>query len=156
MNKLIVVVAMLFCGNALCDEPITVERVIDGDTVSVVMNTKVRLWLVDTPETKTVRKQGQKVLPEFYGQEAKQFTSDWMQSHENLTVEIKTIDSYGRLVVLVKSGDDCLNKDLVANGFARVRPEYARSRRQKEILVPYLNAEKDAKAKKIGIWSNVP
>jgi endonuclease YncB( thermonuclease family) len=156
MNKVFFVIVFLFCGFAFSADSVTAERVVDGDTIEVLLKTKVRLWLVDTPETRKVIKQGRPVLAESHGAEAKQFTAQWLEQHKDISIEIKSVDSYGRLVVLVKSKEQCLNLDLVRNGLARIRPEYARSRSQKAQLAPYLTAEQEAKSKKIGVWSSIP
>jgi endonuclease YncB( thermonuclease family) len=153
MSRLFFVTILLFTSFALAADPATALRIVDGDTVEVQLTAKVRLWLIDTPETKKVRKQQQWVSAEPYSEEAKQFTTQWLTDNKDFTVEIKTIDSYGRLVVLLSSKDQCLNLELVRHGLARVRPEYARSRKQKEQLVPYLNAEQEARKNKLAIWS---
>jgi endonuclease YncB( thermonuclease family) len=156
MTKVFFVIAVLFVSSVFAADSVTPLRTVDGDTVEVQLQTKVRLWLVDTPETKKVRKQQQWVSAEPYGQEAKQFTAQWLADNQDFTIEIKTIDSYGRLVVLLLSKDKCLNLELVKNGLARVQQQYARSRKQKAQLVPYLNAEQEARKNKLGIWSLQP
>jgi len=74
--------------------------VADGDTITVSRNAqrvKVRLYGIDTPEKS-----------QYYGQNAKQFTSSQIMG-KTVEVEEIDIDRYGRAVGIVSVGDLVLN-----------------------------------------------
>jgi micrococcal nuclease len=77
-----------------------VVHVADGDTITVSRNAqrvKVRLYGIDTPEKS-----------QYYGQNAKQFTSSQIMG-KTVEVEEIDIDRYGRAVGIVSVGDLVLN-----------------------------------------------
>lgn len=112
-------------------EEATVVRVIDGDTIHVEINgekKKVRLILVDTPETKHPRKP-----VEFYGKEASAYTTHELDGKTvYLEKDVSDTDRYGRLLRYVwldiPEGKDlekdlrekCFNAKLLLQGYANL------------------------------------
>ena len=104
-----------------------VEKVIDGDTVDLIIDLgfdihhkiRVRLYGVDTPESRTVNKAEKEA-----GLKAKEFVKTWADSHASVVIEtIKDKnEKYGRVLANVYSDElksSCLNTELVSKGFAK-------------------------------------
>ncbi len=99
--------------------PVTVTRVVDGDTIEVALGgktEKIRLIGVDTPET---------VHPtrgeEPYGREASNFTKTRLDGNQiGLEFDVEERDRYGRLLAYVWLGDVLFNEVLVFEGYAQV------------------------------------
>lgn len=92
-----------------------VLKVLDGDSLKVRMGGKIleiRLYGIDAPEY------GQR-----YGKKAKNYTRS-LANKVTVTLIPKDVDTYGRIVALVKSHGRLVNRELVRNGFAWVYPEY--------------------------------
>lgn len=122
---------------------------IDGDTIRGIVRgeqVKIRLLLVDTPETNHPRLGKQP-----YGEEAKQFTAHRLKIAKKVEVELhgQTKDRYGRLVGHVFVSGQNLNRLLLKKGYARFAYRYS----QYAYEDVYRAAEADAKAKRLGIWS---
>lgn len=112
-------------------EEATVVRVVDGDTIHVEINgekKKVRLILVDTPESVHPRKP-----VEFYGKEASAFTTHELDGKTvYLEKDVSDTDRYGRLLryvwLDVPEGKDlekdlrekCFNAKLLLQGYANL------------------------------------
>jgi micrococcal nuclease len=103
-----------------------VKRVVDGDTFDIIIdlgfdtlkNARVRLYGVNTPESRTKNLEEKKM-----GLAAKEFTDQWLTT-ANLKVKIETIidknEKYGRVLARVwNEAGDCLNDAIVASGLAR-------------------------------------
>ena len=110
---------------------------------------KVRLLLVDTPETQDVG------VPDCYGPEAKEFTSKFRFHPVKLAYESKTDckDHYDRYLAYVTptdmESDKSINEQLIANGFARVcRIECDESRYEE-----FAELETEAKDSDVGLWN---
>jgi len=104
-----------------------VEKVIDGDTVDLSIDLgfdihhkiRVRLYGVDTPESRTVNKAEKEA-----GLKAKEFVKTWTNTHASVVIEtIKDkSEKYGRVLANVYSDElksSCLNTELVSQGFAK-------------------------------------
>ncbi|ULG74005.1 thermonuclease family protein [Macrococcus brunensis] len=129
--------------------PVTLDRVIDGDTLSIKQRghkKTVRLLLIDTPESK---KPNTPVQP--YSLEAADYTKS-LVSHCDLSIEHDSkgrYDRYKRELVYLYCGDKMVNESLVREGYARVGYIY----QQKDHLTELQEAERQAKSKKLKIWS---
>lgn len=139
----------------------TVLKVIDGDTFEANINginEKVRLILVNTPETKHPEKD-----VEFFGQEAYNFTKTQLEGKTvYLEKDISSRDKYGRLLYYVwitrpssnnptnlEISNYCFNSILVENGYAQVStypPDL-------KYLTQFKEKEKIAIDNKIGLWA---
>ena len=132
----------------------TVVNVVDGDTIDIDVpdgkynHTRIRLWGIDTPETKH---------PEFgvmyFGPEAADFATNLvLGKHVAVYLEEeRTRGYYGRLLAYIKLPDDrFLNEVLVAEGFA-----YADLRFKHSFYNKYKQLEAAARSQKKGLWQNV-
>lgn len=125
-----------------------VVKVIDGDTIKVNLNGKietVRFILVDTPETV---KPGTPVEP--FGKEASNFTKQLLTGKTvELEKDVQERDKYGRLLMYVYVDGKSVEEELLKNGLARV----AVFPPNVKYVDQYRAIEKEARDKKIGIWS---
>jgi len=123
-----------------------VVRVVDGDTLLLAGDVRVRLLGVDTPET--VKPD---YPPEPFGPEASEFTKAFVAAGPvRLTFDRERVDRYGRQLAFVWRGDECLNEQLIAAGLSPAMTKYPYSPTMKD---RFRAAEREAKRKKIGIWS---
>lgn len=128
------------CGPATAQA----DFVVDGDTIELVGGTRIRLLLVDTPETT----QGKS---DCYGQEAKAFTASRV---EGKTLELSydeaaCTDRFGRTLAYVTVDGVELNKELATRGlacFLFLKP--GGSARQEE----FATYEAEAKTTRVGMW----
>ncbi len=120
-----------------------VNRVIDGDTFVLRDNRHVRITCINTPEK-----------GEFYYKEATDFLKSKVLNKEVfLEKDIGNKDKYGRLLRYVRDVNDqhLINYDEVINGYARLDRIPPNVKHCPEFEA----AEKIAKEKKSGIWSEV-
>lgn len=105
--------------------PVTVDKVVDGDTFIAFIDNKkerVRLIGIDTPETKHPRKGVQ-----FYGKEAFEFTKSQLKGRiVYLEFDVGQRDRYGRILAYVWLSDKdttprkMFNSILLLNGYAQL------------------------------------
>ena len=132
----------------------TVVKVVDGDTIDIDIldanknYTRIRLWGVDTPESKS---QDTSVM--YFGPEAAEFTTESALGKQ-VTVyleEHRTRGKYGRLLAYVQLPDGrFLNEVLVAEGFA-----YADLRFRHSLYQKYKQLESSARRQQKGLWEKV-
>jgi micrococcal nuclease len=121
----------------------TVDFVVDGDTIALTDGTRVRLLLVDTPETVNAN--------DCHGPEAKAFTVSQVSGK---TVELSydeasCTDRFGRTLAYVKVGSVEVNSELVKQGlgcFLFVKPG-GEARREE-----FATYEAEAKTNRTGMW----
>lgn len=124
-----------------------VERIVDGDTLLLENNARVRLIGVDTPETV---KPDHPVEP--WGPEATAFTRDFLRGGSvALRFDKERVDRYGRFLAFAYVGERMLNEELLRAGLARANLQY---RYADTIKRQFRRAEDEAKASRRGIWSN--
>jgi micrococcal nuclease len=122
----------------------TVKRIVDGDTFQLEDGSRVRLIGVNTPEITNGKS-------EYYGQEAKQFTSDQLLGREVvLFSDVGDTDRYGRLLryVFVEPETQMFNERLVAEGYANtmtVAPNVTYAER-------FVSLEREAREEGRGLW----
>ncbi|MGL6225320.1 MAG: thermonuclease family protein [Thermoguttaceae bacterium] len=124
-----------------------VLRCVDGDTIILDENERVRFIGVDTPETK---KPNTPVQP--FGPEASEFTKKAIEQNQNtvrLVYDGDLKDKYGRTLAHVYLGNTLLNEELLRSGLAKAQLQYRFSSEMKE---RYRRAEEEAKQAKRGIW----
>ena len=131
-----------------------VVRVIDGDTLDVEppdarrKHTRVRLWGVDTPETKHPR-----MGVQHFGAEAHQFTRDACTGRD---VALKllprqTRDKYGRLLAYVILPDGrMLNRELVRLGYGYADPRFEHPHGRE-----FAGLQEEAMKRRLGLWRDV-
>ncbi len=131
----------------------TVEKVIDGDTIDVLMNGKkerVRLIGINTPETVDPRR-----TVECFGKEASDRSKSILTGAQ---VRLKADssqdnrDKYGRLLryVFLEDGTN-FNEAMIKDGFAY---EYTYNVPYK-YQVEFKNAQASAKENKVGLWGSM-
>jgi len=139
------------------DKSFTVINVVDGDTLDLDIPdpcrdesyTRVRLWGVDSPETKHPRRGSM-----YYGPEASAFTA-----RRALDRQVKVMlepfqhsrDKYNRLVAYVYLADGkMLNEELIAQGYGYADERFAHIFRRR-----FQELQKQAQREKRGLWQNV-
>lgn len=126
-----------------------VLRVVDGDTLIIAGERRVRLLGVDTPETKHP-----KLPPQPFGQEAYRFTQSRTEGKlVTLIFDVERYDDYRRLLAFVVVDGQLLNEELILAGLATAEPQYPFRSDFKKRLVA---AEKLAQEQGLGIWSLAP
>ena len=133
----------------------TVVNVVDGDTIDVdapdgeYQHTRIRLWGVDTPETKNPKVGGM-----YFGPEAAEFTKKAALGQKvcvYLDEGNRTRCYYGRVLGYVQLADNrFLNEVLLADGFA-----YADVRFRHSLYNKYKQLESAARGQKKGLWAEV-
>lgn len=115
-------------------ESVLVTRAIDGDTLEIEGNVKVRLKGINTPEN-----------GEPFYEEAKNF----LKELENKTVEIEysEYDRYGRILAHIKIKKESINKMILQNGLGHLY-YYEKDSHYKDLK----NAEEFARKNEVGIW----
>ncbi|MDQ0216063.1 micrococcal nuclease [Oikeobacillus pervagus] len=125
-----------------------VVKVVDGDTIDVEIDGKkerIRMILVDTPETKHPRLG---VQP--FGPEASAYTKERLSNQQVLLeMDVQERDQYGRLLAYVWMGDENYNRTLIEKGLARVAVFPPNTK----YVDDFREAQKQAQEKAIGIWS---
>ena len=132
-------------------EKFELQEVIDGDTIRINYNgksEKVRLLLVDTPETnhETLGEQP-------YGPEAKQFVKQLLEGQHTVYLEfdVSYRDKYKRLLAYVYTEDGIsIQEQLLQNGFARVAYIYDPNTKHVDW---FKSIQKTAQKSATGIWS---
>jgi micrococcal nuclease len=133
----------------------SVIKVVDGDTLDIdapdgqYNTTRIRLWGVDTPETKNP-KTGQM----FFGPEAFEYTKKLTLGKQVLVYLDEgnnTRGYYGRLLAYVQLPDGrFLNEVLLSEGFG-----YADVRFRHSFYYKYKQLEAVARSQKKGLWEKV-
>lgn len=139
------------------DRKFTVIKVVDGDTIDIDIPdlqtgkayTRVRLWGVDTPETKHPDQDAM-----YYGLEAAEFTRRATLNRQ-VTIKLepfqKPRDYYGRLLAYIYLPDGkMLNEQLITQGFG-----YADHRFDHILRRNFLQLQKNTQREKQGLWQNV-
>jgi micrococcal nuclease len=130
---------------------VTLDRVVDGDTLVLRDGTRVRLIGIDTPET---------VHPDFgdecYGPEASRYAERLLHPGDELRLvfDVDRFDQYGRLLAYVYRAADGLfvNARIVKRGFAYVEtvpPNVAHADRFRRLA-------RAAREQGRGLWSACP
>jgi len=132
----------------------TVTKVSDGDTIQITTpeqtKLKVRLYGIDAPETPKINKHnGQVNQPgQPYSEEASKALKDKIMGKQ-VKLEILDIDKYRRMVCMVWLDDRNINLEMIQEGHAETFIEYLKPPYRDQ----FLEAEREAKSAKIGIWA---
>jgi endonuclease YncB( thermonuclease family) len=136
------------------DKSFRVVHVVDGDTLDVDEPdggrpaTRIRLWGVDTPETKAPNKPVQ-----HFGPEASAFTA---RTCEGKAVRLQLLpgkarDKYHRLLAYVLLGDGTmLNSELIRQGYG-----YADPRFDHPAKAQFLELQARARQGRLGLWKDL-
>ena len=134
-------------------EIVELSKCVDGDTAKFKMADgsikTARFLAIDTPESVHPTK-----AVEAYGKEASEFTCNLLTKAQSIKIEYdkasdKT-DKYGRLLVWVYADNKLVQEMLLREGLAKVAYLYA----DYEYTSYLQEIEKDAKTKKLKIWSD--
>jgi len=138
---------------SVAKETATVLRVIDGDTIKVLIDNKedtVRLIGIDAPETTDSRESIQ-----CFGKEASNKAKEMLDG-KTVTLESDSTqgerDKYGRLLRYVFVDDLNFNKLMISEGFAH---EYTYQSNPYKYQLEFKSAQKLARENKVGLWSDV-
>ena len=117
-------------------------KVVDADTI-IFNSEKIRLYGIDAPETKQYCYIGNEAWP--CGKQATEYLKNLLKdiSPPSLYCEISSKDRYGRSIGVCYIEDKNINSNLVESGWALAYQQYSKD---------YINVEKLASKKKIGIW----
>ena len=119
-----------------------VKRVIDGDTLVLEDDTKVRLIGINAPESDVC-----------FASEATDIAIELLEGKEvTLEKDISDKDKYDRLLRYVYLNDLLVNEYLVGEGYAQVAT-YPPDVKYKDV---FITAEKSARDNKSGLWSSCP
>ena len=116
-------------------------RIIDGDTI-ILNSEKIRFYGIDTPEKKQKCKDRNGLsypCGEFATNELKKIISSGQ-----LFCKKRATDRYGRSISICYVNGVDINSLMVKNGWALAYRKYSRD---------YIDEEKEAKDKKMGIWA---
>ena len=151
---LLIIAGLLFVATpalAQSSQTVTVERVVDGDTIEVnpaVSGTEgVRLLGVDTPETVDPN---EPVEP--YGPEASAFTKQQLEGERvTLIFDQERTDQYDRALAYVRIGgqSETFNETLLKQGYAQLYVVPPNDRYE----APFSQAQDQARRAQRGIWS---
>lgn len=140
------ILLLLFAASASAE---TVRSVIDGDTLILEDNQRVRLIGVDAPEVDHPR---YNKVGEPFGEEAKAFLKSKAEGREvRLVSGPEAYDKYGRRLAYVYAGEECLNESLLREGLGEAI-RYLRYDRKET----YLALEAEARKAGRGMWSGSP
>lgn len=127
-------------------DEVSLQRVVDGDTLLLEDGTRVRLIGVNTPES--VKPD---TPPEPWGAEASQFTRDFLAGGKlRLEYDGDRLDQFGRTLAYVWVGDRMLNEELLRAGLARPMLRFNYSSAMKD---RFRRASDEARAAERGLWS---
>lgn len=147
MRRLLLLVLLLASCSASTG-PVTVTRIIDGDTIDVRLTTgkiaRVRIVGIDTPETVDPRKPVQ-----CFGKEASQHMKALVEEKE---VQLQTKpdedkDKYGRLLRYVQLGGNDIGASMIRDGYAFSYKWFPHPR-----MELYNGLEKAARERGSGLW----
>ncbi len=120
------------------------ERVVDGDTIIIENNERVRLIGVDTPETVHPNKP-----VEYFGKEASAFTKRMVEGKKvRLEYDLEVKDKYGRTLAYVFLEDGTfLNAEIIKQGYG-----FAYTKFPFKYLEEFRQYEREAREEKKGLW----
>lgn len=158
---LLILSSLLVTSSAYAREPIrtitgTVTKVSDGDTITVhtpeETKLKVRLYGIDAPETeKSNQRTGHVSKPgQPMGEDAKRYLLSKVFG-KKVRLDVMDIDRYRRLVCIVWQGGKNINLEMIKIGMAEAYIEYLKDQPYR---TQFIQAEKEAKASELGIWSD--
>jgi len=133
----------------------TVIKVSDGDSITAETKEgtklKIRLYGIDAPEIEIRNKVNGEIVKhgQPFGRESRKHLASQVLN-KNVRLEILAIDRYRREVAIVWLGDLNVNLEMIKVGMAEAYTEYLKD---EPYRTQFLQAEKQAKNSKIGIWS---
>lgn len=132
----------------------TVTKISDGDTIHLnapeQTKLRVRLYGIDAPETEKVNSHTGRVSKpgQPYGEEAKNALESKIMGKQ-VKLDILDIDKYRRMVGRIYLGERNINLEMIREGYAEAYIEYLKAPYKSK----FLEAEREARSEKKGIWS---
>ena len=118
-----------------------VTRVVDGDTIEISGDQRVRYIGVDAPEVGGV--------PQHYGPEATSLNSSLVAGRMvTLAKDVSDVDRFGRLLRFVYADGILVNAELVREGYARARVYFPDT----AYAECFASLEQEAMEAKRGLW----
>ena len=145
-RSLILTTLLLFLSISCSNPQILIcTRVVDGDTIILNNDVKVRLIGIDTPETKHPKKP-----VEYFAKEATAFTNRMVSGKVvKLKYDQPRRDKYGRLLAYVYLVDGTfLNAEIIKQGYG-----YADTRFPFKYMEEFRQNEKETREAKRGLWA---
>lgn len=115
-----------------------VTRVIDGDTIVLSTDEKVRLICINTPE----------VGEDYYGEASDRLSELILNKEVELVKDKSETDRYGRLLRYIYLDGDFINEQMVKEGYAKAYPYSPDLTKCPQIE----SAEAYAKSHSLGLW----
>lgn len=147
--KKFILIMLIFLVSCQAEEDLyTVTRVVDGDTFVIDTGEKVRMILINTPES--VHWDEDKNTP--FGDLASEYSKELLEGVKvSLEIDVSDTDQYGRLLRYVYLEDGTfVNELLVKEGYAQVA-SYPPDIKYLDIIQA---AETHARENNQGLWSN--
>ena len=129
-------------------QKVKVIRVVDGDTIEIEGNQKIRYIGINTPELHDPRRP-----IECFGQTASDENKKLVEGKEvYIQKDVSETDKYKRLLRYVWVGDTFVNDYLVRQGFAQVSTFPPDIKYQQQ----FISAQKEARDNNRGLWKECP
>ncbi|HON37766.1 MAG: thermonuclease family protein [Desulfomonilia bacterium] len=142
---IVLLVFMLRCAKQL--DAHEVVEVYDGDTIRIDDGRNIRLIGVDAPEVDSPY-----TKEEPFGKESREHLRKLLAGGKvRIEVGPTPVDRYGRTLAYVYAGDVLVNGRIIQDGWARAEVRF--SHKNKDLFIAY---EKEARARKIGMWKHSP
>jgi len=141
---LMIIILMVLYNWAKALDLHEVDKVYDGDTIALDDGRKIRLIGVDAPEVASPYSK-----EEPFGKQSKRHLKKLLYGKKvYIKLDATQFDKYGRTLAYVYADDVLINGRMIKDGWARayVRFNY----KHKDLFLDY---EKEAKARGIGIWA---
>lgn len=123
-----------------------IKHVIDGDTVVLENNQRVRLIGVDAPEVDHPKYNR---LGEFFGEESRAYLQDRVEGREvSLEDGDEGFDQYGRRLSYIYVDGVLINAELIEKGYAEAMRRFPNKFKEE-----FLALEEKARAAGSGLWS---
>jgi micrococcal nuclease len=164
MILLISLSMLLIASSAIARDPIRivegfVSKVSDGNNLTVVTKKReklnVRMYGIDAPELDKIHRKTKRIIKpgQPFGIEAKSHLSTIVFG-QDVQLFVMDIDSHKRMVAVVwvrgKKSLKNVNLEMLKAGMAEAYTEYLTD---EQYRIMFIDAEQEARAKKIGIWS---
>ena len=151
MKKVITIFVVLFVSifsvNLIAEKGKTrqVEFVIDGDTVILENNERVRLIGIDAPETNHSNKKFQ-----CHGKKSTNYLRKRIQGKKiRLKYGPERLDKYGRTLAYIYFNKTFINQELVATGNAVAYTRFPFKYKKR-----FVELQRKAKTDKLGLWGS--
>jgi len=124
-----------------------VITVYDGDTIQIDDGRNIRLIGVDAPEVDSPYTRG-----EPFGEESKEHLRKLLAGKKvHVRVGPESTDRYGRTLAYIYAEDVLINGRIIRDGWAQADVRF--SYKNRDLFVAY---EKEARARRIGMWEQSP